>query len=342
MTKAIITLVSVLMLFSCQSDDSIKNDINTKDVDLYFTGLVKNSNGVSELKYWKNDSVVAIPVTQPVMPTSIGVQGKDVFVAGYLHEDDAGRNTPINGVIWKNSNLLYTLKAEQGQRTIVNAMKVENNTIHAAGVVDFKTVAYWKNGVYHKWATSNLITSICAMEVSGNDVYILGDQQLLNEENNHVIKYWKNGVEYVVSDPNELSYPTAIKVIGDNVYVLGTVVSEGTRIALWKNGVRTIIGDSYIFGYASDLYIEDNNIYVSANMQFGNNITPLLFKNGSQLPVEYQNNGIIAMSSLYVYKSNIYALGLQGNNGVIWNNGKIFSEINSVSRIANIIGVPKD
>ncbi|MBA5792964.1 hypothetical protein H1R17_06165 [Flavobacterium sp. xlx-214] len=327
MKKITILCSSVLMLLSCKSDDDIKDNPGVDpslfaNVDLYYSGLVRNNAGVYEFKYWKNDSIVHVSTPEMVVPAEISVQNNDVYLAGYFQRIEGTSGIPLNGAVWKNGTLIQNLKATENDWVTVAAMKVTNNVVHTAGVINRKQVAYWKNGVLNKWANANLFTKVYAMDVVGNDVYILGDTQP-EGKSNHVIKYWKNGVEHAVSGPDELAYGGDIKVIGSDVYVLGTVIKNGYKITLWKNGVRTTIGDNYTFGHAHSLFVENSDVYISATMQpKDGNTSPFIFKNGVSIPLEYDTDKGCSLYDLYVNNGDVYAVGSQNSKGLIWKNGK--------------------
>lgn len=342
-------LISILALSACKSDDNFsgepdENSTLFADVDLYYTGTVEKNPDESELKYWKNDEITAISTTERAIPTDIAVIDNEVFVSGNLQKVEENSVTPLHGVIWKNGVSLYNLEGDENNPSTVEALIVENNTIHAAGVINRREVAYWKNGVLSQWTNLNNLTRITAMDVVGDDVYILGDVQPSGSPK-HIITYWKNGEEHAITSPDELCYAADIKVIDNDVYVLGTVVEGGYQIALWKNGLRTNIGDLYVFGYAQNLFIENNNIYIGAYMQpTGRHISPFLFKNGVSLPLDFNPGEVGYLEDIYVNNDDVYALGHQDSDTFIWKNGArhVIREGNAHVKLSKITGVPKN
>ena len=348
MKKIGLLLFSTLALSACKSDDNFSGETNENsplfaDVDLYYTGTVGTSPNDAQLKYWKNDSIVAVPTAALAVATSIDVQDNDVYVGGYLYDLQGTSSIPLDGMIWKNGTTLHDLKVNEGDRVTVNDLKIVNNTLHSAGLINSTSVAYWENDVYHQWTEPRRYTRIIAMDVSGNDVYILGDVQPVGSPK-HIITYWKNGEEHSITSPDELYFAADIKIIGNDVYILGTKVDGGYQIVLWKNGVPTNIGDLYTFGYAQSLFIENNNIYVGAYMQpKGGHLSPFIFKNGVSLPLEFDSEEGCTLEDIYVNNDDVYALGHQDSEAFIWKNGAryVIREGNARVKLSKITGVPK-
>jgi len=198
--------------------------------------------------YWKNQ--VPVYLSAPGQPfseaSSISVSGSDIYVAGasVLTGPNLAGLDLYAPALWKNGNL--TILAKSGEAGNTTSVSVNNGDVYVTGyqyVIGANpsnyNAVYWKNGVMTQLSANNALAY--AIAVSGNDVYVAGDENI-----NGVIlaTIWKNGTATHLTGPTVFSTASAIAVSGTNVYVAGNVINSAgaTTATLWKNGAATNLG----------------------------------------------------------------------------------------------------
>ncbi len=218
--------------------------------DVYVTGNEYDETEINKIvstgKVWKNGQVLYTfsDKQQSTNAASIAVSDNDVYVAG-----------SENGIakLWKNGQVFYTLSDEQNYSSAIS-VAISGNDIYVAGNenVGYETIGLnnavkvWKNGqLLYKLANSygSQYTYASSMFVSGNDVYVVGDEMI---ESYSVRKIWKNG--QILYDQPDFPYLTlthsssadAVYVMDNEVFVAGSECKgvNGQRVVmLWKDGV---------------------------------------------------------------------------------------------------------
>lgn len=216
-----------------------------------------------------------IPGTTSSEAMGVTVSGDDVYVAGYCHYDSGA---PVNSqaVLWKNNK--YELLAPNG----------------------------YANDI--------------AMNDKG-DVYLTG--YYFTGTGSILVPVWKNGKEIFTCECDGTNaFGFAVYVCGDDVYTGGNITdADGIQWAVvWKNGKicqRLHQGDR---PFVSDLYVTPDGIvyavgskivYPDPNNPFLSREQPLLWIDGSEQPVGFndRNNNI---SSIVLFENRIYTAGTYG------------------------------
>ncbi len=194
--------------------------------DVYVAGSVIiqiPQNSTSVPAYWKNGTPQTLQVAtgdKTMDIISIAVSGNDVYLSGGVTSSTPG----TIATYWKNgveNKLTSTLNATSYSRAIT----IQGNDVYVAGQTGNKG-AYWKNGVINTVSVDN--TSIFAIAVKDNDVYLAGVKNQLNSNNittGTFATYWKNGIENQIGNigttGNGISLATSIYLNGDDVYITG-------------------------------------------------------------------------------------------------------------------------
>jgi hypothetical protein len=241
--------------------------------DVYIAGS-KYENENSIAMYWKNG--VAIPLTdtntsKSASANAIYVSGSDVYVAGYeLLSNEYGV-----AMLWKNGvpvnltpvNAPYPIPPHTffyigtGGFAAANSIFVSGTDVYVAGVSNFVTATYWKNGVATYMPDSNLFSNnnpvyanvsyANGIALSGQDVYVVGGT-------NAGGVYWKNGLAIPLS-PLETGGCNSIYVSGTDVYIAGILNYHATY---WKNGTPFQLSSSNT-SYANSIFVLGNDVYVA-------------------------------------------------------------------------------
>lgn len=257
-------------------------------------------------KYWKNGEAVFLTDANydEAIATGISVVGNDVYVAGdisvnhnplywkngipvsvnkgsVLSDPDLLAAITANNQFWKYSAGLPfdVLGTSVYPHVTISAVSVSGKDIYVVGSVDnfsnnvrqpsgISVGAYWKNGNIFLFndSTSRLSSSLGAIQVIGNDIYVVGSFYINNGGYNGA--YWKNDIRYpLFSEANTID---GISVVGNDVYVAGTgkALSSGAYgPKYWKNGVPADLGPYVDFQTqkTTGLFVKDNNVYVSGS-----------------------------------------------------------------------------
>ena len=164
--------------------EGVVNSIFVERNNVYAAGL----NAHSEAGYWKNGHW--IPLTDPnsksITPTSIFVEGYNVYVAGGVVVGDYG---VTRATYWKNGNPVR-LEDSMQSGSFANAIAVSRNHIYICGWAlpgDHPNGQLWSNE-----ASSLLNFSIAnSIDVSGNDIYMAGLESDFHFLYQAIL--WKNG-----------------------------------------------------------------------------------------------------------------------------------------------------
>lgn len=236
--------------------------------DVYVAGTAINSASDAVIGYWKNGTMVSLPVTlQSEAPTGIAVNGQDVYVAG------SGINSLGNSVVgyWKNG--VFTQLTPDTVNAFCQGIAVSGNDVYVAGFqfstgMVSATANYWKNGVAVNLPNFGSATANC-ITVSGMDVYVSGSAEDVSGLHDKA-QYWKNGVPVILSDSSGVDYATSILVSGPDVYVTaelqtGTIVNTTGYIVggFWKNGVLTKLSDGSADCHVTGVAANGSDVYVS-------------------------------------------------------------------------------
>lgn len=177
---------------------------------------------------------------------------------------------------------------------------------------------YWKNGIFTAISNGNTNIAANSIYVSGNDVYLAGEEFNVNT-NNYVAKFWKNGTETTLSNATS-SHSTAVFVSGGNVYVIGTETTGFQRTAkLWKNGVSSTLVDGRD---VTAIFVSGNDVYVAGETQSFNAV---LWKNGNIIFTHPHTH--VVFNSIFVLGTDVYLAGFEYDLGIIkniaktWKNG---------------------
>ncbi|MFD0750548.1 hypothetical protein ACFQZS_10365 [Mucilaginibacter calamicampi] len=212
-------------------------DIAVQGNDVYVSGYRYTNDGQQRACYWKNGICVDLESTADFpSTTAIAVKGTDVYVLG---GDQAA-------VCWKNgikTNLIPPLSTPVS----IEDIAILGDDIYMSGIKitgDIRRAIYIKNGVINELpsltnsADPNLKTYAAGITVSGNDIYIAGDEGI-NFEDGTVV-YWKNGAVVPVAKRGSAK---DIFVNGADIYIVGTKfgpssLSNNQYATIWKNGAE--------------------------------------------------------------------------------------------------------
>lgn len=209
-------------------EDVRLNAIFKDGLDLYIAG----TDG-KKATFWKNGFDKTY-----VNSNSNSKRVNDIFKSGdkiYLVGSETTGGVTVS-CFWEHSEVRW-------QRLSINAsgeatcIDIEGADVYIAGKEDDRAI-YYKNGTKNFLTnTSIFFTSVNAIEVVGNDVYVVGSITETNTSN-QVACYWKNGVLAKLSDGTEA---TDIKIKNNNIYICGyqdpTIGRDIGKV--WKNGIAT-------------------------------------------------------------------------------------------------------
>ena len=234
----------------------------------YFNDLTNNTSakwgGIPVL--WKNGQPTMLPDWSGYVEyfgyfqnvrsnyvSSVYTSGSDVYVTG-------GGRVPIvypppyhfTGY-WKNGVYidLPNRLTDSGVLTTVSSlptiesMVINGSDVYAVGYQNsddpnFWEAVYWKNGVLFPMTPPPYGSWAYAMQIVGNDVYVVGIS--LSAGPQHAT-YWKNGVAALVDSSMYATDASSIFVSGNDVYVAGEKTYNGIGYATyWKNGVEHQLG----------------------------------------------------------------------------------------------------
>lgn len=195
----------------------------------------------------------------------------------------------------------------------------------------------WKNGesidIPDFTGLNNM--NIRGISISGNDLYILGNEVVGSE---NAIKISKNGTTTEIKRSIATSTTKPLFFVdGDDVYVVASIKNSRNyyEVMMWKNGVETILikgEDSDVF--ASDIHVENNKVYVLGRLSKNGVSTYKIWKDGEETNLKVDN---ISPSDMYVENSNVYITGRPSpreDKALLWKNGELTSIGNPNSSVS--------
>jgi hypothetical protein len=210
-------------------------DVKVTNGNVYVVGCHHGETGGQRAALWING--VLHHLEDGHCAYSIFVDGDDVYVGG---------DTSQFGAVWKNGEIIKEFHYGGVSSGKCTSVFVSNGDVYAA-VTDFIAelvdmpifrASVWKNGVIQILGYHATVRSVF---VSGEDVYVLGDEFYLDNPLATAAMLWKNGVLQRLGGLGSDERPThasKLFVSGDDVYVTGYEVgSEGaTTPLIWISG----------------------------------------------------------------------------------------------------------
>jgi hypothetical protein len=205
--------------------------------NVYVTGRADN-----DAVYWKNGQLVILPrmnATRAVANT-VAISGNDAYIAGYL-ETSGG----TQAVYWRGDGQPVTLRS--GSSAVAEAIAISGNNVYVAGWSGNNAIL-WTNGQAAILSSKGIYTNeygrIDTVEsnmtraksifVSGDDVYIGGYADNVNNGELMGATYWKNGQRTFIPSFWR-DYGTSIFVIDDSVCIGGYI----NRV-IWDTRIPTV------------------------------------------------------------------------------------------------------
>lgn len=189
-------------------------------------------------------------------------------------------------------------------------------------------IRLWKNGNKQDVTNGSTDAEATCLVVSGNDVYIGGNEKADASNTPTKAVLWKNGVAHTfTTDASLSSYVSAIAVSGPDVYV---AVNEGNSKA-WvaKNNMKLSLPAN--LKSVQDIFMIGADLYVLGSADFG---STSVWENGTLLykldyPPSPASN--ITGQRIFVKETDVYVAGrvqvAAGETAVIWKNGKVFNSL---------------
>lgn len=163
------------------------------------------------------------------------------------------------------------------------------------------------------------------LEVSGNDIYVLGVKSV-NATSTTTAVIYKNGVELQTIPFTPEFGPNCLAISGNDIYVCGRgnapAGGVGARTRLWKNGTISDITN----GMSSDarpwdMIVNGNDVYIAGFIQTTTSRKACYWKNGT---IAYFDTTTVFNNSeahrIAVSGNDVYASGFNDNKASIWKN----------------------
>jgi uncharacterized membrane protein len=301
------------------------------DVDVYVAGYIVTQNS-AVASYWQNGQLNKLPgESGDCMANAIAVNGKDVYLAGYVTIP----NSKNIAAFWKNG--IKTNLPDSALNSKANAIAVNGSDIYIAGYRMFSpghlTATYWKNGVPVSLPDSLYGSEATAIAVNANDVYIAG--YIISPQGHDVASLWKNGVLTNLDNSGLISKANAIAINGSDIYIAGV---SGANAVYWKNGLATKLryddthDDATSVGAgASAIAINGTDVYIAGGT-YNNNGSPIAiyWKNGvgirvpnsTQVSQTPNDLSISQARGIAINGNDVYVSGFNlGGQAVYWKNG---------------------
>lgn len=175
--------------------------------------------------------------------------------------------------------------------------------------------ALWKNGErqdlrYGKRSKNLFANSIF---VYGNDLYVAGRK---TTEVGYTALLWKNGKAQSLQGGN---FAKSVFVVEEDIYVVGLSVGLGYfNPVYWKNGVVHRLTD------------KDENLYYKPSIFVSNNDVYIVWKDKV-----WKNDEVIQtvegqVTSVFVYKEDVYVAGAENNKATVWKNGAVLYKLDNL------------
>ena len=240
----------------------------------------------SEAKVYKND--IIYPLGEGSMkshPSSIVLYGTGIYAVGA----SVNANNGVSATLWIN-----------GSRSILL-----NTT--------------WSNfsSIYFD-ETTNLGVIVGATEgnIPGNHVpiyHVLGSSSII-------------GTKTLEAESNFYKYSaTSGFVLKNDIYIVGSQTertnSANYKPIFWKNGVRQpLLNGGKDIGGATSVFVMGTDVYVAGMVSIGSKSAACVWKNG--VPQYLSDGANFGMAyAITGYGTDIYVVGTDGLNAVIWKNG---------------------
>jgi hypothetical protein len=151
-------------------------------------------------QYWKNGNLI-FRENEASSGLSISTHQNDIYMAGYLYDND---NATSTACYWKNGQRV-NLTDGSDVATATSVFATDSH-VYAAGIINDQAV-YWKDGEATILTTGHY-SMANAIYVQGEDVHIAGYQ-------NGYPAYWKNGVRQHIAN-QETQGQVLYMVVGEN------------------------------------------------------------------------------------------------------------------------------
>ena len=307
---------------------------------LFFAGCESDENIVpEEPNEW--------PVGQNIYVAGSDIVGRH-SAAGLWKNGKVERLTGTSGPVSHSSHILSSIALSVsvsdnddvyvvGNDAIVTGDNwiIDGDDIMTHGDEIIPRARFWKNGEIQTLPGGSDTDQFLSVFVSGDDVYILGYEELMlrPREESRTLKVWKNG-EVVISPEEDsqkfvpLFFQLSARplfVSDGDVYVAGTrVTRSGRRAAIWKNGAAEDLTCEFADSYANSVFVSGEDVYVVGCGYYLPNSTNFsvaaVWKNGK---VETLTNGPengVAFS-VCVSEGDVYVVGSENYEGRLWKNG---------------------
>jgi len=212
--------------------------------DIYISGTINPSSGSSLAVYWKNGNLNVLGGVYTDIITStanaISIQNSDVYVAGSMSDV----NGNLNAVYWKNRVPVPLTAGGSNHFAQLSGLTINGNDVYAAGLIAATLPAnntsaavstYWKNGVPTSFADTVSSTIANAVQLKGNDVYVVGSKIISGSK--MLAGYWKNGSFTSLGNGLGTSEAYAFAMQDNDIYIGGRNSNTAYGFAgYWKNG----------------------------------------------------------------------------------------------------------
>jgi hypothetical protein len=267
------------------------NGIVVSGNDVFISGT-EYTDTSSVAIFWKNGTATRLPgATNFTEAFALAISGQDIYVAG-IEMTKGGERMPT---YWKNGTIIRL----PGRNITPTSVAVSGNNLYLTGVADTTlgdiftsyhvyTAKYWQNGTLKNLSTNNptylsgsWATSIA---VSGNDIYIAGNEAFAGINYYTVMKYWHNGASSNPMGVSGRSWAKSIAISNHNVYIAGWDYqdyqgSPYTFASYWKNDSLINIGTRQSF--ANSIAVYNNDVYIAGEEFNGTDYMATYWKNGS-------------------------------------------------------------
>gem|GEM_PF-897374 len=292
---------------------------------VYLAGTYSENNKYGIPAVWKNGVRQTLPhyENEPGYDYSVI---ESIFVSNdnkvYVLGEICLYNNPLSGhYLWIDG---------VPQKLDMNAILlfVSGNDVYIYGSKEGIGRAIWKNGTIIITDCGN----IRSIYVSGNDVYAC----YYGDDNGKTV-ILKNGTHlYDITDGAIMSLCVSSNdVYACGVYDSGTLIPGESEIkynpCIWKNGVRQDLNTGKGRTQVRGMAVSGNDVYVAGSDDpSGLRTYATLWKNGVVQNLKDANITEGRRFSAYnisVLESDVYVLGLDMNNSVIWKNGEVYQRL---------------
>jgi hypothetical protein len=233
--------------------------------DVYVSGVLYQNNNDNAV-YWKNGQRFQLVGSGISYATGIGIQGTDVYCAGYLF--GPANSGIVHAVYWKNG-VVTTLSPFTN--AVAQSILVTPSQIYISGQVyanGWDTAVVWKNGVQTYYGEPG---NIYAMTLSPTDTIFAGN--------------FGSGAAYWTHDSFKQynnAFAGSVAAQGNDIYIGGgTFASSGlSQAAYWKNDIITLLPNTYKISTVNGIAIAGDDVYAVGSVQDDTKTYPVFWKNG--------------------------------------------------------------